>query len=517
MLTTNHLSRRQLLATFAGAWAASAFPGFAAEPERQPSADLGNGMYRNPIIVAGDIADIGSVRTGKDYYIVHYYTCAPGHPIWHSRDLVNWEPAGRVYPDGGGGGDLAEYGGRFYYYGGGRGGVSVRQAEHPLGPWSEPVIIPDVERWDLTHVSGHDGRRWLLSGFQAGYVYELAKDGITKLRGPLQVYDGWPIPSSWDVECPCMEGWNGFYKDGYYYLTAAQGGTSGPATGHMVVAARAKEMTGPWENSPYNPIIHTFTPDEPFSAQGNGRLIDTPEGEWYMMYHAYQKGHYNLGRRILLLPIEWTPDGWFRVPPGIRSDQPIRKPKGGEVVPHGYRLSDDFREPALDIKWGFPASSADGRYRFGNGGLLLQGNGKTVSECVPMVMPQTHAEYEFTVEMTVPPGVIGGATVFYERRGFGAVGLKDGLVRPYIGYTGDINFPASYDGRHIFFRMQFQDDLVRMFFSPNGQDWKKVQAVAEMSGVHRNSMGTWCAMRPGVFACGEGEVVVHNFHLRGLT
>ena len=64
---------------------------------------------------------------------------------------------------------------------------------------------------------------------------------------------------------------------------------------------------------------------------------------------------------------------------------------------------------------------------------------------------------------------------------------------------------------------QFQDDLVRMFFSPDGKEWTKIPAVAEVSGVHRNSMGTWCAMRPGIFACGEGEVLVHSFHLKGLA
>jgi hypothetical protein len=30
-------------------------------------------------------------------------------------------------------------------------------------------------------------------------------------------------------------------------------------------------------------------------------------------------------------------------------------------------------------------------------------------------------------------------------------------------------------------------------------------------------MGTWCAMRPGIFAFGSGEVVVHNFRLKGLA
>ncbi len=83
----------------------------------------------------------------------------------------------------------------------------------------------------------------------------------------------------------------------------------------------------------------------------------------------------NLGRNIMLVPIEWTKDGWFRVPPGFRVDQPIRKPKGGEAPPHGYILSDDFKGPDLDIKWGSPAQTAEGRYRFANGGLYLKGSG----------------------------------------------------------------------------------------------------------------------------------------------
>ena len=27
----------------------------------------------------------------------------------------------------------------------------------------------------------------------------------------------------------------------------------------MVVSARSKSVTGPWENSPYNPIVHTYS------------------------------------------------------------------------------------------------------------------------------------------------------------------------------------------------------------------------------------------------------------------
>lgn len=480
----------------------------------QEYGDLGNGYYRNPIIMAGDIADIGSIRVGDDYYLIHFYTVTPGHLIWHSRDLVNWEPVAHMFPGSGGGGDLSQYGDKFYYYSGGRGGITVRTADNPIGPWSEPVSMGGPT-WDLTVGSGPDGRRWAVAGFQEVNIMELSEDGMSIVNGPIQVYNGWPIPPEWDIECPCHEGWNVFYKDGYYYLTGAQGGTTGPPTSHMVVAARAPSMEGPWENSPYNPIIHTYSIDEPFWSQGNGRLIDTPDGEWYMFYHAYLNGRRNLGRQIFLAPIEWTDDGWFRIPPDVKLDQPIPKPKG-EAVPHGFKLTDDFKGPELDHKWGFPTRSPEVLYRFGEGGIYLKGNGERVDDCVPMVMPVTHTAYEYIVEMTVPPGVIGGATVYYSPIAYTAVGMKDGSVRPYTGYTGDINYEQLYEGNHIFMKMVFQDDLVRMFYSPDGENWTKVPAVGDVSGMHRSTLGSWASVRPGIFACGEGEVVVHNFELRGL-
>ncbi len=98
--------------------------------------------------------------------------------------------------------------------------------------------------------------------------YELAPDGLSIIGTQDLNYTGWPIPDSMDVECACDVAWNTLYKDGYYYLLAAQGGTSGPPTSHMCVAARSRSINGPWENSPYNPIVHTYSKDEAFWSKG---------------------------------------------------------------------------------------------------------------------------------------------------------------------------------------------------------------------------------------------------------
>ena len=46
-------------------------------------------------------------------------------------------------------------------------------------------------------------------------------------------------------------------------------------------------------------------------------FVDTPDGKWYITVHAYENGYRTLGRQLLLLPIEWTQDHWFRIANGI--------------------------------------------------------------------------------------------------------------------------------------------------------------------------------------------------------
>src|SRR6476661_7835565 len=60
--------------------------------EGQRRADLGNGLYLNPIF-AGDHPDPSLLRDGEDYYVTFSsFDAYPGLVIWHSRDLVNWRP-----------------------------------------------------------------------------------------------------------------------------------------------------------------------------------------------------------------------------------------------------------------------------------------------------------------------------------------------------------------------------------------------------------------------------------------
>src|SRR3546814_8550638 len=63
----------------------------------------------------------------------------------------------------------------------------------------------------------------------------------------------------------------------YYYLITAVGGTAGPPTGHMVIAARSRSLDGPWENDPANPLVRTVSAAEQWWSRGHATVFEGPD------------------------------------------------------------------------------------------------------------------------------------------------------------------------------------------------------------------------------------------------
>ena len=242
------------------------------------------GLYHNPIF-AGDYPDPSILVDGDNYYVVHssfeYY---PGLTIYHSRDLVNWKPVtsaltkyiGSVWAP-----DLVKYKNKYYIYFPANNTNYVVVADSITGPWSEPVDLK-VGNIDPGHIADDEGNRYLY--FSNGGYVSLSEDGLRVTSELKQAYDGWPIPREWTIECFCMEGPKLFKRGEYYYLIVAQGGTAGPATGHMVISARSKSPLGPWENSSYNPIIRTVDNSEHWHSVGHGTVFEGKDNNWWMIF-----------------------------------------------------------------------------------------------------------------------------------------------------------------------------------------------------------------------------------------
>ena len=235
------------------------------------------------LLMPGDYPDPSVLKDGDDYYMTHSaFNYLPGFLIWHSRDLLHWEPVCRA--DGAWTGsawapDLQKVGDTYYLYYPAGGTNWVVTAKDIHGPWSEPIDLK-IRGIDPGLIVTPEGKRYLFTS--GGLVTPLTDDGLASAGETEKVYEGWEYPQEWDTECMCLESPKLTWHDGYYYLTSAEGGTAGPATSHMVVCARSKSVYGPWENSPYNPIVHTYSADNKWWSKGHGTIVEGPGGQWWL-------------------------------------------------------------------------------------------------------------------------------------------------------------------------------------------------------------------------------------------
>jgi beta-xylosidase len=502
--------------------ATPAEPSFARGSEGQRRADLGNGTFLNPVL-AGDHPDPSVLKVDSDYYMVHSsFESVPGLLIWHSRDLVNWEPVGPALNRHVGSvwaPDLVQHHGRFYIYfpalGGNRLTNMVVWADDIRGPWSGPIDL-NVGNIDPGHVVGADGKRYLF--FSAGFMAPLADDGLSVTAPAKKVYDGWQYPEHWEVETFAQEGPKMLRHGDYYYMVLAEGGTAGPATSHMVIMARSKSLDGPWENSPYNPIVRTQSADEKWWSRGHATLLEGPDGkQWYLVYHAYENGYYTLGRQTLLEPVEWTADGWVKAS-GYDVARPIPLPAGGAAVPHGFAFSDDFSANRIGTQWTFfhPANPLTASYRYENDALVLKASGTSPKDASPLQFIVGDHAYEIEVEIERDETATAGLMLFYSERLFAGLGFSATNMLEYR--KGDITtFPKPVAiGRHVFLRLRNNHHVVTLWHSPDGKQWTKHWMQIEVSGYNHNVADGFLSLRPSLLATGTGEVRFRNFKYRAL-
>jgi xylan 1,4-beta-xylosidase len=484
-----------------------------AQFQTQPC-DKGSGYFLNPIF-SGDYPDPSILRDGDDNYVVHssfeYY---PGLLIWHSKDLINWTPVtnalhryvGSVWAP-----DLVKHQNKYYIYFPAQNTNFVVTADSITGPWSDPIDLK-IGNIDPGHVTDADGKRYLY--FSSGGYVPLSDDGLSVTGEFRHVYDGWPIPRDWTIECFCMEGPKLCKRGDYYYLTTAEGGTAGPATSHMVISARSKSPLGPWENSPYNPIIRTVHKSERWWSKGHATLFEDAAGKWWMVFHGYENGHYNMGRQTLLQPVEWTTDGWFRTPDGIQTDEPIKRPAGGNSQSL-LSLNDSFDGGQLKPHWKFFGEYDTTRFQMAGNGLVIRAKGSSVGESSPLLCIPSDHSYEAQVELFTEGDVTGGLVLFYNNTAYsGILADKENILTNLRGWQ--FTTESKVIDRHVFLRIRNMNGTVDMFYSTDGKDWKKIESSLEVSSLHHNVLGGFLSLRIGLCSMGSGKVRFRNFAYQAI-
>lgn len=493
--------------------------------EGQRKADLGNGTYLNPI-VAGDHPDPTILKDGADYYMTFssFYSY-PGLIVWHSTDLVNWtpvgptlfKPLGTIWAV-----DLCKHNGRYFIYipaapDGSTWSIYVIWADRIEGPWSEPVDLKISGCIDPGHIVGEDGKRYLfVNGIRKIRLTDdgLATDGVVE-----KAYEPWRYPDDWIVENFAPEGPKLLRRGEYFYLVTAVGGTSGPPTGHMVIAARSKSIHGPWEHCPHNPIVRTTSAHEPWWSRGHATVVEGPAGDWWMVYHGYENGFRTLGRQTLLEPIEWTADGWFRARGGDLS-RPMAKPKGGKTGPAGFALSDDFKRNKFGVQWCFhdPSPTEMGGVAYEPDGLHLAARGRSPADSPPLVCAVGDRAYEAEVTIELSGEVEGGMLLFYNHKAFVGLGFTPRAVKTYASSEEQSWMQANIETRGVRVRVTNDENVVTWRYSHDGgKTWTLHGLRNEVSGFHHNVFGGFLSLKIGLYSAGEGRITLKDFAYRALS
>jgi xylan 1,4-beta-xylosidase len=351
----------------------------------------------NPIL-KGFNPDPSIIRVGDDYYIAtSTFEWYPGVQIHHSKDLVHWELVTRPLKRASQLNMLGEknscgiwapclsyYKGTFYLI-----YTDVKQSgtthnylvstQDILGDWSDPIYL-DSRGFDPSLFHDDDGRKWYVVMYFDHLPWNSIIGGTNSFQNPtnvrileqytslgkdyplfkgilLQEYSEkeqklvGPVHKIFGNAIGVTEGPHLYKRNGYYYLMVAEGGTS---YGHAVTMARSKNINGPFEVHPENPILTSKDTDALLQKAGHASLVETQNGEVYLVHLCSRpikpfEGSI-LGRETAIQKMVWGEDHWLRLECGGNMPQvEVLAPK---LPPHPFKAAhsrDDFDCPELDI------------------------------------------------------------------------------------------------------------------------------------------------------------------------
>lgn len=337
-------------------------------------------QFTNPIL-AGFYPDPSLEKVGENFYLVNStFAYFPGIPIFHSKDLVNWELIGHVLdrPEQldieGMGISRGLFAPTINYKNGifyvmctivDGGGNFIVTAKNPEGPYSNPLFLPQVNGIDPSLYFDDDGKTYLLfnsdapnneplyEGHRTIRMFEFDLENLKTIGKEKILVNG---GSDLNNKPIWIEGPHIYKMYGYYYLLAAEGGT---AEDHSQVIFRSENIWGPYESFKDNPILTQRHLDpkrnNPITSTGHADLVELESGQWWAVflgcrpYDPPEKNYYNLGRETFLAPVEW-----------------IKEEKSDAIWPI---INPDFEEvqfyydyPEIDIEENIKTTSYSGNF-----------------------------------------------------------------------------------------------------------------------------------------------------------
>jgi xylan 1,4-beta-xylosidase len=502
---------------------------------------------KNPIL-PGFNPDPSILRVGDDFYIAtSTFEWFPGVQIHHSKDLIHWKiithpltrssqlnMAGNPNSCGIWAPCLSYDNGTYYLI---YTDVKTFRGEFKdahnylvttndiLGEWSDPIYL-NSSGFDPSLFHDSDGKKWLVNMIWDHRKGKHSFGGILlqeysvkeeKLVGPItNIFKG--------TEIGMVEGPHIYKRNGFYYLMTAEGGT---VLEHAVTMARSKNLTGPYEVDPKNPVLTSYyNPELYLLRAGHASLVETQNGEWYLAHlcgrHIPSRGRSTMGRETAIQKMEWTEDGWLRLESG--GHEPLAEVQAPNLPAQVWErepLRDNFDSNKLNLNFQFlrvkleeDALSLSERPGF----LRLKGRESLNSHHTQALVVRRQQSFFYKAETCVdfqPESFqqMAGLICIYDNRNFYYIYLtweeNKGRCIDIIASKGgatefllDEKLSIPDEGLY-YLKADVNYDKLRFYHSANGKDWEQLGPLYDYStlsdefepgGGHAHFTGSFVGM-----------------------
>jgi xylan 1,4-beta-xylosidase len=395
------------------------------------------------------------------------------------------------------------------------------------GEWSEPIYL-NSSGFDPSLFHDEDGKKYLLNMLWDPRV------GINSFAGTaLQEYC--PVSQKLVGEVKniftgtwlkFVEGPHVYQKDGYYYLVTAEGATE---YFHAVTVARSKNLAGPYEVHPENPILTAaHAPHNYLQKNGHASFVETPDGEWYLAHltsrpiapqhpallqnrdifhgrdlatqHIWQnRGYCPLGRESALQKLTWR-DGWPYVVGGIEGSTNVDAPTGVTETKWEPTIAevDNFESPVLNRNFAtlrIPFTDDLGSLTARPNHLRLYGRESLTSKFTQSLVARRWQSFQFEAETAVafnPTNVQQGAglTCFYNTENWSALQVR---FDPEIGRIVELTIGDNFNftqpllekiavptaTKYVYFKVNVDFDVYYYSYSFDGTNWTKIERLLD--------------------------------------
>jgi alpha-N-arabinofuranosidase len=514
--------------------------------------------FSNPII-SGFAPDPSICRSGGDFYLVNStFEYFPGIPVYHSKDLVNWSLIGYALhdsaqaelssiksSDGIHASTIRCHDNRFFVITtnnvNGRLVNFIVTASDPKGPWSAPFVLEDAPGIDPSLFFDDDGRAWYVGnhippdpefpGQAEIWLQELDPDAMVLVGERHYLWRGC-CGGVW------AEGPHIYKKEGYYYLLISEGGT---AYEHALSVAISKNITGPYQNNPRNPVLshRQLSYDYPITGVGHADLVELQDGRWYAValgWRLVNGVHGILGRETFLVPVEWEtePYEWKEE----RLTFPVFSPRSGKVelnypVPFAETkqqarasFQDEFVGRRLGLEWNFRRSPAQSFYSLADkpGKLRLNlqpGRISDGSQYSFIGIRQRDFQFEAVTKMAFVPGSAdeeAGLIVIQNDRsaflltlsgGDGGASLK--LHQSLFEKTAALA-ETKIEGESVYLKVTGDYLDYRFSYSTDGAEWHSLGEKMDGTALSPAVLGgfNYTGVYIGLYASSNGTAAINH-------